>query len=103
MWRYSDLAPPGLGLGYDCRCCGEVVVVVVGGDEVAVDAATLFESLKVSKSVEICRPHGGASVVAETCLPGFSFYICLAGLVTALVVWNLRGAFLIWDYEVNPD
>jgi hypothetical protein len=23
------------------------------------------------------RPHGGPSVVAETCLSGFSFYLCL--------------------------
>jgi hypothetical protein len=23
------------------------------------------------------RSHGGTSVVAETCLPGFSFYFCL--------------------------
>ncbi|MCH91730.1 hypothetical protein A2U01_0012659, partial [Trifolium medium] len=40
MWRCSDSAPPGSGLGDDGWCCGEVVVV--GGDE-------------VSKSVEICR------------------------------------------------
>ncbi|MCI25892.1 hypothetical protein A2U01_0047083, partial [Trifolium medium] len=32
-----DLAPPGSGLGDDSWCCGEVVVVD-GGDEVAVDA-----------------------------------------------------------------
>lgn len=34
----SDLAPLGSGLGDDCWCYGEVVMVVIGGDEVAVDA-----------------------------------------------------------------
>jgi hypothetical protein len=34
------LASPGSGFGDDCWCCGEVVVVV-GGDEVAVDVACL--------------------------------------------------------------
>jgi hypothetical protein len=39
-WQSSDLASPGSGFGDDCWCCDEVVVVV-GGDEVAVDVARL--------------------------------------------------------------
>ncbi|KAK2379167.1 hypothetical protein QL285_066994 [Trifolium repens] len=71
----SDLASPGSGFSDDCWCCGEVVVVAVMRLRLMSRDRRLFNPqwcfVSWVFSFRHYWPHGGASVVAETCLLGF--------------------------------